>query len=42
VATAPRDPDADLAAARADLENLAGRLADATEELTRRIQEGPR
>lgn len=41
VATAPRDPDADLAAARADLEDLAGRLADATDELTRRIQEGP-
>jgi hypothetical protein len=42
VASAPRDPVADLAAARADLENLAGRLADATRDVARRIREDTR
>lgn len=42
VATAPRDPEADLAAARAELESMAGRLAEETGELVRRLQEGPR
>jgi hypothetical protein len=36
VAAAPRDAEADLAAARASLEELAGRLADATERSRRR------
>jgi hypothetical protein len=35
VASAPRDPEADLAAARAALEDLAGRLAAATEQRAR-------
>jgi hypothetical protein len=42
VATAPRDAEADLAAARAELESMAGRLADETGEMVRRLQEGPR
>jgi hypothetical protein len=39
VATAPRDKEADVAAAREALEELAGRLADATEESIRRLRE---
>ena len=42
VATAPRDAAADLAAARVDLESMAGRLAEETTELVRRLREGPR
>jgi len=42
VATAPRDAEADLAAARVELESMAGRLAEETSELVRRLQEGPR
>jgi hypothetical protein len=42
VASAPRDPAADLAAARASLEDLAGQLAEAAGELTRRMSEGQR
>jgi hypothetical protein len=40
VATSPRDAAADLAAARAALEDLAGRLADATGRSVRRMREG--
>jgi hypothetical protein len=40
VATAPRDAAADLAAARAALEDLAGRLAEATGRSVRRMREG--
>ena len=40
VATARRDPEADVASARAALEELAGRLADATERSIRRLREG--
>ena len=40
VAAAPRDTEADIAAARAALEELAGRLADATEQSIRRLREG--
>jgi hypothetical protein len=40
VAAAPRDAEADVAAARAALEELAGRLADATERSIRRRRKG--
>jgi len=42
VATAPRDAEADLVAARVELESMAGRLAEETSELVRRLREGPR
>lgn len=42
VATAPRDAEADHAAARAQLESLAGDLLAETGELIRRIREDPR
>lgn len=42
VAAAPRDPDGDLAAARADLEEMAGRLADAAGDFGRRLDGGLR
>jgi hypothetical protein len=42
VAAAARDPEADLAAARADLEDLAGRLAEESRTLSRLMQERDR
>lgn len=42
VASAPRDAEADIAAARVELEAMAGRLAEETTDVLRRLQEGPR